>query len=180
MKRAILPLLALAACGQSPEAANNTAEPANATVAEATPAPKPRTPTERYADRTAAYNSYVRAAAALAAEKASRPAVKKYAAMVAKEQLAFGLRFKVATAKVRGLLANPTLSDEQQANLATLQKASGAAFDQAFVAQQVAAHQEMLPIQQGYAAAGEGEELKAFADYYGRWVQRHLRLGKEL
>jgi putative membrane protein len=100
--------------------------------------------------------------------------------MVYKEQLQFGMEFKIAAAKVPGLLPNPTLTPEQQENLETLQQASGSAFDQAFVAQQVAAHAKMMPVQRAFAASGGDEALTAFADRYARWVQRHHRLGSEL
>ena len=182
MKVVAVPLLALAACTQAPEA-TNTAQPAGeskAAPAKMVSAPEAKSPTKTYADATAAYNSFARAAGALAKEKASRPAVRKYADMIYKEHLEFGMTFKLAAARVPGLLPNPTLSAEQQANLATLQKASGAAFDQAFVAQQLAAHQEMLPVQRAYGQTGEEDALKDYADRYSRWVQRHLRLGKEL
>jgi putative membrane protein len=183
MKLALTPLLMLAGCSQSPEAAN-TAAPANdaaaATPAKMIAAPEQTSPTKSYADATAAYNSFARAAAGLGKEKASSAALKRYAELVFKEQSQFGMEFKIASAKVSGLLPNPTLSAEQQEGLETLQQAGGAAFDRAFLAQQIAAHSKMLPVQQAFAASREDEALTAFADRYSRWVQRHLRLAKDI
>jgi putative membrane protein len=180
---AILACLVIAACSPAPEASNvaaveNTATPAVAP--KLVTGPEVQTPAKRYADATAAYNSFARASATLGKTKASSAAVKKYAEMVYKEQLQFGMDFKLAAGGVPGLLPNTTLTPEQQENIETLQQASGTAFDQAFVSQQVAAHAKAMPVQQAYGTSGDEPDLKAFADRYSRWVQRHLRLGKEL
>lgn len=183
MKRTAMPILALAAaCSPAPEPANTSEinESAAAAPAKMIVEPEAKSPAKIYADATAAYNSFARAAGTVAKEKATNPSVRKYAEMIYKEHLQFGLEFKLASGRVSGLLPNPTLSPEQQKNLEALQQASGKAFDQAFVAQQLAAHREMLPVQRAYAQIGDEDALKAFADRYSRWVQRHLRLGGEL
>lgn len=179
---AVLPVVILAACSGSPDTANTTAanDSSAATPAKMVTGPEEGSPAKRYADATAAYNSFERAAGTLGKEKASSPAVKKYAEMIYKEHLEFGMTLKLASGQVAGLLPNPTLTAEQQENLEALQQASGTAFDKAFMAQQLAAHAAMLPVQQRYAASGDEPALKDYADRYSRWVQRHLRMGREL
>ena len=181
-QRAVVLLLALAACSPEAETAGTTLanESMAATPARMVAGPQDSSPAKRYADATAAYNSFERAAGTLGREKASRPAVKKYAEMLYKEHLQFGMTLKLASAQVAGLMPNPTLTAEQQRNLDALQAANGDAFDRLFIAQQLAAHAAMLPQQQRYAASGDEPALRAFADRYSRWVQRHLRLGREL
>jgi putative membrane protein len=179
----LAPLALVAACSQAPEAANSAA--VNEAATQAQPASGPvtteeKSPSTLYADATAAYNSFERAAGMIGKERGSSAAVRGYADMLYKEHGQFGMKLKLASGKVPGLMPNPTLSPEQAAELTALQQASGAAFDRLFMRRQLAIHAAMLPVQQGYAAKGDEPALRDFADEYSRWVQRHLRMGKEV
>jgi len=161
------------------EAMSNDAA-ADAGANETAPAPVAKTPTQTFVDTVAAINSYEIAAGKLGQEKATTPALKKYAKMLSDDHGQWTMKLKMAAAKVPGLMPNPSLTEEQRANIETLQSASGKAFDQAFVSQQLASHPTMVSEMNVYAASGEEEPLRDFAKVYGPWVLRHLRLAKEL
>ena len=178
----VLAALSLAACSAEQSGADNAAmstaneHQSNETAAQA---PAPKSPDQTFVDHTAAGNSYEVAAGKTAVEKATTPALKKYAQMLIDDHTRSTIELKMASAKA-GLMPNPSLSAEQRANLDTLGSASGKAFDQAFVSQQLASHPKMLDEQNDYVAHGKHAELRNFAKGNAPWVLRHLRLGKEL
>jgi putative membrane protein len=67
------------------------------------------------------------------------------------------------------------LTAEQEAHLAALRAADGAAFDAAYKTQQVAAHEKALAAVKAYAATGDVPELKKFASDAEKIVEAHLK-----
>ncbi len=171
----LLPLIALAACSPAGQPDNSTATNEIANVTDATLAP-PASPAKAYADMTAAADTFEKAAGNLAKTKGSTAAVRNYGKLLYDEHVQFTMELKMATAKMTGVLPNPTMTPEQTADLAKLQAATGAEFDRLFMAQQMASHRAMLPKQRAYAADGD-PALTDFAARYARWVERHIRLG---
>jgi putative membrane protein len=70
----------------------------------------------------------------------------------------------------------PKLSDQQQANLATLKAARGPDFDRTYVQQQIEAHQTALGVMQAYAAGGDNRVLRKAAAQTAPIVRRHLTI----
>ena len=184
----LLAALPLGACSDGSEGGNaSNAAAANEVMAndsaaanDTAAAPVAKSPTQTFVDSIAAGNSYEIAAGKIAQEKATTPALKKYAKMIADDHNQWAMRLKMAAAKVPGLMPNPSLTEEQRANLETLQSANGKAFDQAFLSQQLASHPKMVAEMRTYAASGKEAALRDFAESTAPWVLRHDRLGREL
>jgi putative membrane protein len=105
---------------------------------------------------------------------------------------AFGREMVVAhtktTAALKAAIANaglpppapPTLTPEQTSDLESLRKLHGAAFDKAYVAQQLQAHQTALGVMQAYAADGDNAVIRKAAADTVPIVQDHLAMAKRL
>lgn len=74
----------------------------------------------------------------------------------------------------------PTLSTEQRHNLATLRSLHGAAFDKAYIEEQITTHQAALGVMQGYAAGGQNAVLRKAAGDTVPIVERHLKLAQQI
>jgi putative membrane protein len=183
----LAPALALAACGGNETTTTNTAtmdnmgtempaDPAmtdngadNAMAAEAA------SPAQKFANDVGASDYYEIEAGKLAQEKAQAAGLKEFGKMMVEHHTDSTNKLKAAGAKANPAIApSPALTAEQEANLAALRSAEGAAFDTAYKTQQVAAHEKALAIVKGYAASGEVPELKAFASDAQKVVQAHL------
>ena len=113
--------------------------------------------------------------AALAASKATSADLKSLAAMISADHQKAGSELKTAAAA-----SNPpftplaSLNPKQKTDLAALGGLSGSQFDQLYVTQQIAAHQEAISVLRSYAAGGESPQLKEFAAKVLPTVQGHL------
>lgn len=178
------PVLALGACtGNS----DNNASTTNV-IAMESPAPAdngdmgnamltgaPASAGQAFADTAGASDWYEVEAGKLAQQKATSQAVKDFGAMMEKHHTESTAKLKAAAGKANpAITPNPALNAEQETNLALLRDADGAAFDTAYKAQQVAAHQKALAAMKDYAANGDVPELKAFASATSKVVQMHL------
>jgi len=179
----LAPALALAACGGN-ETATNTATvdnmtgmdmsddlnaTDNASLAEAA------SPGQTFANTVGASDYYEIEAGKLAQEKAQDQKLKDFGKLMVEHHTASTEKLKAAGAKASpAITPSPTLNAEQEANLATLRQAEGAAFDMAYKAQQIAAHEKALAAVKDYAASGAVPELKAFANEAEKVVQAHL------
>ena len=184
----LAPVLALAACGGE-RTANTTDGMADANMeglntagmdmsndaamgdnmaAEASPA-------QRFANDVGASDYYEVEAGKLAQEKAQSQGLKDFGRKMVEHHTQSTEKLKAAGAKANpAIVPNPTLTGEQETNLAALRAAEGAAFDQAYKAQQIAAHEKALALVQGYAASGDVPDLKAFASEAQKLIQTHL------
>jgi putative membrane protein len=136
---------------------------------------------QAFADTAAASDAYEIAAGKLAQQKATAQALKDFGGMMVTAHTDSTAKLKAAAAKASpAITPDPALTAEQQANLGTLRQATGADFDSAYKAQQVAAHQKTLAAMQGYADAGDVPSLKAFAADTSKVVQMHLDKAKAL
>lgn len=130
---------------------------------------------QAFADTAGASDMYEVEAGKLAQTKATSQALKDFGAMMEKGHTDSTAKLKAAAAKANpAITPNPALNAEQEANLATLRDATGADFDTAYKAQQVAAHEKALSLMKDYAANGDVPELKAFAADTSKVVQMHL------
>jgi putative membrane protein len=180
----LAPALALAACG-----GNDTSTTTNATTTTAdnvsaldVPAPDNMamtdaalSPAQKFANDVGASDYYEIEAGKLAQEKAQAKGLKDFGKMMVEHHTASTDKLKAAGAKASpAITPNPALTAEQEANLAALRAADGAAFDAAYKAQQIAAHEKALAAVKDYAATGDVPELKKFAGDAEKIVQAHL------
>jgi putative membrane protein len=184
----LAPAFALAACGGGNETANTTTAntaadnmtgegmptemdanaTGNAMAAAASPA-------QTFANEAGASDFYEIEAGKLAQEKAQAQGLKDFGKMMVEHHSMSTEKLKAAGGKASpAIVPSPVLNAEQEANLATLRAAQGAAFDTAYKAQQVVAHEKALALMQGYASTGEVPELKTFASQTQKVVQAHL------
>lgn len=132
-------------------------------------------PAQQFADAVAASDYYEVEAGKLAQSNAQVQGLKDLGGMMVRQHTDSTEKLKAAAGRAsEPVVPNPVLNAEQEANLAALRSAEGAAFDTAYKTQQVAAHQKALALLQDYAANGAVPELKAFAADAQKVVQTHL------
>lgn len=134
-----------------------------------------------FANAAAASDRFEIESSKLAATAASSADLKKFAAQMVTAHTG-------STAKLKTLLSgmNPplsptdTLTADQQQKLDGLKGLKGSAFDAAYVSAQVAAHQSTLDMLKNYAASGDNDSLKAFANELIPAVTAHLNMANSL
>lgn len=130
---------------------------------------------QSFADTVGASDAYEVAAGKLAQQKAGTQALKDFGAAMVKGHSDSSAKLKAAGARATPAITPVArLTEEQEANLATLRDSTGADFDAAYKAQQVVAHEKALAIVRDYAVNGTVAELRAFAAEVGPVVQVHL------
>ena len=163
--------LALAACSQSDDA-DTTAEETAATepTAAATPAaPAP----QDFVDTVAASDMFEIEAAKLAQDQGTSDKVKAFAAMMIKDHTASTAGLKAA-AEQDGVAVPRQMVSKDVKNIDRLEKLSGGAFDNKYISEQRAAHQQALALFTAYAKDGSGAALKAHAAKTAPVVEMHL------
>ena len=189
MKRALAAaLLALAACGDSQAAQQASAEteaaPPPASVTPQAPA-APAVTDPQIAAIVVAANQVDIDAGELAKERATDPRVKEFAQRMITDHTGVNQ----AAGELVGRLgvtpeANPTseqLTRDGEAKLAELRGQSGAAFDRAYVDNEVAYHQAVLDaIDQTLIPGAQNAELKALLEQTRPAVAAHLEHARQL
>ncbi|WBY07703.1 DUF4142 domain-containing protein [Sphingomonas sp. 7/4-4] len=178
----LAPALALAACGGNQTTTTNATTTADNVSALDVPAADNMamadaalSPAQKFANDVGASDYYEIEAGKLAQEKAQAKGLKDFGKMMVEHHTASTDKLKAAGAKASpAITPNPTLTVEQEANLSALRAADGAAFDAAYKAQQIAAHEKALAAVKDYAATGDVPELKKFAGDAEKIVQAHL------
>lgn len=181
----LAPALALAACGGNETTTTNTITdnisamdvPADANMADnMAMADAALSPAQKFANDVGASDYYEIEAGKLAQEKAQAKGLKDFGKLMVEHHTASTDKLKAAGAKASpAITPNPALNAEQEANLAALRAADGAAFDAAYKTQQVAAHEKALAAVKAYAATGDVPELKKFASDAEKIVEAHLK-----
>jgi putative membrane protein len=120
-------------------------------------------------------------AAKMAEQKATNPAVKKFAAKMIHDHTASTHKLQALLAK-GGINATPPtdLDERRKGLLDNLAKAKPEDFDKMYVDQQVAAHDEALTLLKGYIDHGDNDALKGFASSILPTVQEHDGMAKAL
>ena len=181
-------LLVITACG--PKEAG-TGDTAGATAAAIQPAPPPAAPaTATLNDPQVTHvavlaNSIDSAAGELAKQKASAKAVKNFAQMMIKDH---GAVNKEAAALAKKLNVTPEDNDVSrqlktaaEAATATLQGLSGAAFDRAYIDNEVAYHQSVLDaLNKTLIPGAQNAELNGLLDKVRPAVAAHLERAKSI
>ena len=115
----------------------------------------------------------------MAQEKAQHADLKAFARMMVADHTATTNELKPLA--IKAAAAIPTELDERRKGMIdNLTSASGVDFDKAYIAQQVAAHEEAVTLLDGYAANGDNAELKAFAAKVLPKVKAHLEKARQL
>ncbi|HEU4880804.1 MAG TPA: DUF4142 domain-containing protein [Longimicrobium sp.] len=183
-------LLVATACGDSDADTQAAVDSAAAPVAEAVPAPVPSAPASTVTDPqiaaiVVAANDVDIAAGELARTRGTDPRVKEFAQRMITDHTGVN---KAATDLVTRLGVTPEpnatsqkLTADGEASRTTLQGQSGAAFDKAYVDQEVAYHQAVLDaIDQTLIPNAQNAELKALLEQTRPAVAAHLDHAKQL
>jgi putative membrane protein len=180
---AVLPAVALlAGCGGASTnnsagttLADNEASYVPPVIADNEAVATPALTGQAFADTAASTDAYEIAAGKLAMTKATSQALKDFGDMMVKNHTDSTAKLKAAAGKANPAIApNPELTEEQKANLDTLEDATGADFDAAYKSQQLVTHQKALAAVQAYAATGDVPEIKAWAAETAPVIQTHL------
>lgn len=167
--------LSLAACGDKTKTVDNTT--VIATANETLPAPELPSAAQTFANSAASGDAFEIATSKLALTASKSASIKKFAQNMIDAHTTSTVKLKAAAGAIT---PDPTLSADQQAKLTALETKTGADFDQAYIAEQAAAHQQTLDVLKGYAASGDVPELKAFATGLVPTVTAHLNMAKSL
>lgn len=174
-------VLALSACGPKDDTTTVNLQNAASVATDGAPETPALSPGQEFANKAASSDAFEIAISNLAADKAQSVAIKTFARkMIDAHTQSTAKLNAAASTSVPPITPDPALTAEQQAKLADLQSKSGAAFDTAFAAEQVTAHQSALDMLRGYAANGDVATLKAFATETTPIVAAHLNMAKSL
>ena len=110
----------------------------------------------------------------LAAQMSSSARIKAFGKQMIKDHTK-STDMVMAAAKKSGLSPTPPeLGPDQQAQIAELKSAHGAAFNKMYLSQQLASHQAALSVQKGYAKTGTDKNLKMTATKIVPVVEHHI------
>lgn len=176
-------VLTLSACHKAPttdaSTTNSTvvATTANDTVAPAAPVSAGQT----FANTAAASDAFEIETSKLALTNAATPSIRSYAQKMIDAHTDSTAKLKAAAASAApAITPDATLTADQQQKLAALKALTGKAFDQAYIADQAAGHQQTLDALRAYSASGDVPQLKAFATTLVPIVTAHLNMAKGL
>ncbi len=131
-----------------------------------------------YVATAGASDLYEQQSAQLVLESTQDPKVRSFAQMMVQDHGRSTANVKAAAAKSRLSAPPPMLMPLQTELLAELRAETGPARDATYVAQQKAAHNQALSVQQAYAAGGTAPPLKAAAAKIVPVVQHHIAMLK--
>lgn len=132
-----------------------------------------------FANTVAASDAYEIAAGKLAQQKATSGDLKSFGRQMVEDHTKSTAMLKTAGGKASpAITPAPAMTDEQQANLKTLEQATGTQFDTAYKSQQVVAHQKALAAVQAYAGGGDVAQLRDFAKDAEPVISKHYDMIK--
>jgi putative membrane protein len=140
-----------------------------------TPATVPSSPTT-YILMAGQSDAFEIQSSQLAQQKAMSPDVKRFAAQMITDHTRSTQMVQAAAMKSGMTVPPPSLGAEQQRMMSDLQGQSGAAFDSAYMADQLQAHRVALALHTGFAQTGADANLKATAGQIAPVVQMHLTM----
>ncbi len=115
----------------------------------------------------------------LAESKAQTPAVKQFGQHMIADHTPNNQEL-ATLATQKGVTAPTKLDAFHAQQAASLQIQTGAAFDKAYIADEIAGHQQMAQLMQDEIASGTDPDLKAFAQKTMPVVQEHLTMAQQL
>jgi len=130
----------------------------------------------QFAAQAAGSDLFEIASGKLAQQKGESIGVKEFGEQLVSEHSQSSTELKAALANVRPPVALPSAPPaELQAKLQALQGLSGDQFDQRFIADQIASHQQTLAAVNGYVATGDNPALRDWARKTTGVIQKHLQ-----
>lgn len=115
----------------------------------------------------------------MAQEKAKNADIKAFAKMMVTDHTATTNELKPLA--IAANAAVPAELDERRKGMIdNLTAANGADFDKAYIAQQVAAHEEAVTLMEDYSTNGDNAEIKAFAAKVLPKIKAHLEKARQL
>ena len=165
--------------GSNP-ASNTVQDAAGAAVGAAGAAVAGRT-TEGFLTNAAIADMYEIEAGRIASERAKSADLKAMGKMLVTDHTKMSSEMKTAAASAGANVTLPTQMDERRQGLIdNLKQAPADGFDQVFIGQQVAAHEESLTLHQTYAENGDNAALKALAAKNRPVIEKHLEHVRKL
>jgi putative membrane protein len=138
-------------------------------------------PTQAFVTAAAQSDEFERQEGRLAARQASAPRVRAFGRMMVIDHTRTTAALKVALRRAHlPPPAPPVLTPNQARKIALLRGLHGDRFDQAFIGQQVDAHQAALSILQEYAVAGDNSVIQKAAAGTVPLVRRHLDMARRI
>lgn len=129
---------------------------------------------QAFANTLAASDAYEIAAGKVAQQKATTEDLKGFGKQMVEDHTKSTDKLKAAVAKASpAITPAAVMTAEQEANLKTLQSATGTAFDTAYKSQQVVAHEKALATLRAYAGGGDVPQLRDFAKDAEDMVSKH-------
>lgn len=174
--------LSLAACGSKTDTTADTANVSteNVTVAEVPAAPA-ASPGQTFANAAASSDAFEIATSKLAMQTSQSKGIKAFADKMVKAHTDSTAQLNTAAASASpAIVPDATLTPAQQDKLTALQAKTGADFDTAYAAEQLAAHQATLDALRTYAASPDVPALGAFATKLVPIVTAHLNMAQGL
>lgn len=135
--------------------------------------------TEGFVTNAAISDMYEIEAGKIAQEKGQAQAVKDFGAMMVKDHTASSNEMK-PLAQAANVTVPTQMDERRQGLIDNLRAASAADFDETYIDQQIAAHEEAHNLLAGYAQDGENAGLKAFAAKTAPIVQGHLEKARSM
>lgn len=136
---------------------------------------------QAFANAAAASDAFEIATSNAALSTSHSAAVKAFAGKMVTAHSGSTAKLKTAAAAgTPAITPDATLTADQQQTLDALKAKTGADFDQAYVAAQIAGHEKTLEAVKAYGASGDVPELKAFAAGLVPIVTAHLNMSKGL
>lgn len=117
--------------------------------------------------------------AMMAVKNASNPQLRNFATMLIAHHTNL-TNSTLATAKAAGVMPPPPELTPMQKGMISQLIAAGPGFDRIFLQQQLAAHQQALALQTGYAASGDVPALRAGASAAVPVIRGHIEQVQQL
>jgi putative membrane protein len=133
---------------------------------------------DAYVMNAARSDMYEIAAGQLAQQRASSDRIKAFARTMIHDHTATTAQLKAHLP--RGVRMPTELDKRRSGMLDDLRASKPGEFDQRYIAQQIAAHQEALTLEQGYAAHGDNPQLRRLAAQVTPKIREHLRMAQGL
>jgi putative membrane protein len=133
-----------------------------------------------FATKVAAANTFEIQSSELAKDRSERSDVKSFAKQMIDDHTKAGQEFKAAVQAANVPPPKEQPDAKQNATLIKLQKATGKAFDQAYVSAQLNAHKEAVTLFRNYSKSGKTASLKDFAQKTLPTLEHHLSMVQEL
>lgn len=175
-------LAVLAACNQDAgQAVDKTQDAAAGPVGQMSAATMGANLVSAYVPNAAMGDMYEIQAADIALEKSQNAEVRSLAEMIKTDHTAASESFKQIAPQAAPDIALPTTLDERRQGLIdNLQAATAAAFDQTWIDQQIAAHNEAVTLHSGFADNADHPRLAEHARMVLPKIEAHLRQAEQI